>query len=116
MRHGPALRSFDLQRRRAPRAAFAHHELAVRAQVTHRHRAPEPMQRIIRMGDEQHAEPHQRIAGESLRDRAEDREVHAPFEQRLDRAAHHRLDQLDVRLRAFRAKFVETFEHQPHRE
>ena len=114
--HRPALRRLHRQRRCAPRARLAHHQLAMRAQVLDRELAPELVKRVIRVRGENEAHPHQGLAHEPLRNRPEDRELGLALEQRIVSSAEHRLDQFDSSVRALRPEARKAAEQQPGRK
>ena len=65
---------------------------------------------MIRMSGRHEGEPHQRLAAEPRWDTRREREVHTALEQRLGRAAEHRLDHLDACMRRLLSEAVEAFE------
>src|SRR2546422_47693 len=114
--HRPALRRLHRQRRCAPRARLAHHQLAMRAQVLHRELAPELVKRVIRVRGENEAHAHQGLAHEPLGDRPEYRELGLALEQRVVFSAEHRLDQFDSSVRALRPEARKAAKQQPGRK
>ncbi len=76
----PALRGVDADLGRAQRVGLAHHELPLRLQVAHRQRPAQLVQRMTRMGGEEHAQAHQVHSGEALGNDGGDGEVCTPLQ------------------------------------
>ena len=91
-------------------------KVPVLAKILEREAPTEPEQRMIRMSGRHEGEPHQRLTAEPRRDTRRKREIHAALEQRLRRAAEHRLDHLDACIRRLTSEAVQAFEQQPGRK
>ncbi len=83
------------------------------AQIADGQLAAEAVQRMIGMRDRNRAQPHQGVAKKTRRHLRRDRKIRPPGKDGFGRAAHHRFDDLDARVRALGPEALETLQQEP---